>query len=601
MAFHQPTRQSLQRIVRPTSSDRDVAQHTDQPPQPQVQAAPDESQTWVLFSPATDGTTSASYLSSAGESVPTPGRSRFSDLGSLHTVARSHLETDSRQSAAFLSTAIDEESVEDDAELDSLDSHLPEFRTASSTYNQPPLPAAVQHHTTPVLPAHDGLGSFRLDAPAQPEVQEQIYAFEQFNPRRLRRRRESIELAELEIQEEREQQAHKIQRIEAWRLEQSRILLDEIHKETKRRRLSLSRPAARHHDEARDELVGDSSTHTVRPDDDPESMEWHEEPSPQAPEEPGLFASITRKVIRDIIGVDERLLSLLLGESLPEDDDLSSTPRADAPGARPSTPPPPPPTAEQSEQSSWQLQMLNHVAKELGDLINHLSPPHPGAFSTYARMQQMPIPYAGLPVIPETATAAATPRPMSRGSQEASVIVPEFKPTVPSQANPINIPHRPSTLNSHRDESSSDAAGPATFTQEEWERELDVKLVFRYLRSRFTSRTASAPSFLSGTSHLATCSTQESAAKAARVRQHHPLVARTRPPAERRTFKATAPPSPSAMRHAHAHASSCASQSTRRSARRSSVSSRHYWDIGGSLGTGSMIASVGPMGSWGEV
>ncbi|PTB74680.1 hypothetical protein M440DRAFT_6072 [Trichoderma longibrachiatum ATCC 18648] len=50
------------------------------------------------------------------------------------------------------------------------------------------------------------------------------------------------------------------------------------------------------------------------------------------------------------------------------------------------------------------------------------------------------------------------------------------------------------------------------------------------------------------------------------------------------------------------HHSSCASQSTRRSARRSSVSSRHYWDIGGSIGTGSMIAAApnAPMGSWGE-
>jgi hypothetical protein len=134
------------------------------------------------------------------------------------------------------------------------------------------------------------------------------------------------------------------------------------------------------------------------------------------------------------------------------------------------------------------------------------------------------------------------------------------------------------------------------FTQEEWERDLDIKLVFKYLRSHFSSRPTSI-TVSGGTSHLATSSTLDSAAKAARVRLHHPLVSGRTRPVERRTFKVTSPSSPVALRHA----SSCASQSTRRSARRSSVSSRHYWDIGSSLGTGSVVASNGPMGSWGEV
>ncbi|KAJ3472790.1 hypothetical protein NLG97_g10716 [Lecanicillium saksenae] len=95
---------------------------------------------------------------------------------------------------------------------------------------------------------------------------------------------------------------------------------------------------------------------------------------------------------------------------------------------------------------------------------------------------------------------------------------------------------------------------------------------------------------------MATTSMQDAAARVARVRQHHPLIARARP-MERRPFRAVTPSSPIAARPR----SSCASQSTRRSARRSSTSSRHYWDIGGSLGTGSMIGPQGPMGSWGEV
>ncbi|KAM0333047.1 hypothetical protein ACHAQA_001704 [Verticillium albo-atrum] len=578
MAFHQPTRQTVHRAVRPVNDERDDSRlHSHQ----LEQATPEDSQTWVLFSPATD-TTSASYLSDAEESIPTPGRSRLSDIGSLNTIPRSNQDTGSRQSVV-LSTAIDDESVEDDAELDSLDSHLPDFRTFASAYQHP---ASGGQHSTPVLPTHDGLGSFRLDHPVGPEVQDHLYAFEQFNPRRTRRRRESLDMAELQLQQEEDQQAHKLQRIEAWRLEQSRILLEEIHKETRRRRQSQS--SARPQSQIRGDSTVPSTVNSATEIAEPDSMDWHEEASPDNDEERGFFARLTRKVIRDLIGIDERMLAILLGEALPEDD-MSTTPKAEDLAKTP-TP--------DNDASSWQLQILDRVARELGLIVNQISPhPHPGAFSTYARVQQMPLPYAGLPAIPEAMADSS----LTQGTVEASTKMPEFKPTVPHQSQPMDIPGiRGSADGVHAPTSRGEpnASGSATFTQSEWEQDLDVKLVFRYLRSRFTTRSPSTPTFTSGTSHLATCSTQDSAAKAARVRQHHPLVGRTRPAAERRTFKATAPASPAAVKR---HASSCASQSTRRSARRSSVSSRHYWDIGGSLGTGSIIASAGPMGSWGEV
>lgn len=564
MAFHQPTRQPVQRIIRSAEDERAS-------PQLRVdihqEAAPDESQTWVVFSPATD-TTSASYLSDVEDSAPTPGRSRISDLGSFGTFARSLQNTGSRQSVV-LSSAIDDESVEDDAELDSLDSHLPDFRTFASAYNQS---ASGPQDATQILPTHDGLGSFRIDGGhVGQEIQDHLYAFERFNPRRTRRRRESLEQAEQEAQHVEEQHAEKMQRIEAWRLEHSRILLDEIHKETRRRRQSQSSTRPRNASELAQSRNG--SSHATAGST---SMPWHDDQTAESHDDQGFFARITRKVIRDIMGIDEKMLSILLGETLPEDDDLSSTPKAGPPAI---------PVANSGDDSVWQLQILETVARELGILVHQLSP-HPGAFSAYARLQQAPLPYAGLPAIPE---AAADPV-ATQTTHEMSIHEPEFKPTVTSSVRPMTIPG----ARSQPDTSTQTTAG--AFSQDEWEQDLDVKLVFRYLRNRFTSR-SSSPSFSSGTSHLATCSTQDMAAKAARVRQHHPLVARTRPPAERRTFKATAPASPVAMRHA----SSCASQSTRRSARRSSVSSRHYWDIGGSMGTGSVVAPTGPMGSWGEV
>src|SRR5687767_10519604 len=120
MAFHQPTRQAMQRVVRPATEDRQVPSL--QSPAAQEQQ-PNESQTWVLFSPATDITTT-SYLA---ETEDTPGRSLQSDIGSLHTLARSDRHVDPVQ--PYHSSAIDDyASVEEDGELDSLDSHLPEFR-----------------------------------------------------------------------------------------------------------------------------------------------------------------------------------------------------------------------------------------------------------------------------------------------------------------------------------------------------------------------------------------------------------------------------------------------------------------------------------------
>ncbi|POR34686.1 Uncharacterized protein TPAR_05116 [Tolypocladium paradoxum] len=558
MAFQQPARQPVQRVARPaTGGDNDVNVQTRASPERQ----PDESQTWVLFSPPTEATTT-SYLSETEHSLDTPGRSRLSDLGSLNTIARSAQHTDARQSASF--SAVDNVSVEDDAELDSLDSHLPEFRSLPGAQ----VPPQVDSQSAfPVLPTHDGLGSFRLDQPILGrDAQDQIYQFERFNPRRVRRRLDSFDRGQLELEYGQHQEEEKRLRIEAWRLEHSRILLDEVQRETRRRRKSQ---ASMH----RFQRPGDAES---------DNMTWHDEDSIQPEEQSeGLLARIACRVVKDLLGIDDRLLSILLGESLTGDDALSTRPRASVLGGQS--------FSGNADEPTWQLHILERLSRELGLLVNQLSH-HPGAFSTYARMQQMPLPYAGLPVIPESGDIPQTAE-MTEPEQRSQPSVPEFQPTMHQQPRPISIPGR------RVDEASDgieDISMDNAFTKEEWERSLDVKLVFRYAVSRFASRSKNNSS--AGGSHIGVPTAQDSLAKIARVRQHHPLIARSRP-VERRAFKATVPTSPVALRH---H-SSCASQSTRRSARRSSCSSRHYWDIGGSLGTGSRIASHGPMGSWGEV
>ena len=561
----------------------------------------------MLFSPTSDATTTTSYLS-VQEAQPTPGRSRLSDIGSLDTIGRSDANSESWGPPGHRQPTSGDV-AEDDAELDSLDGHLPEFRSIPSPYNSGKGQDTTSY-PAPVLPGHDGLGSFRLHTRGEgSELQEQLYAFEKFNPKRVKRRHEDLDLAQLEADRSETQESERNRRIEAWQLEQSRYLLDRVQKETRARRKSEA--SARNPlsgKNAADELASLHAVGEVHTGGD----DWHDQDATDLPDaQEGIWSRITRTMIRDLIGIDDRLLSILFGEApLPDDQDLSSTPKASSPIAAPTAPASASCTAESQDDSSWHLRVLDRVARELGLLVHRLSN-HPGAFSTYMRMQQAPIPYAGLPVIPES--TVDTTDSQTRPTEESTPFMPRFYPTVKNQARPISIPGAQSSANKadsvpSATDGNSNGYGP-TFTQQEWEQDLDISLVFRYVRSRFTSdppQSSSNPLSGSDTSHLATSSTQDVAAKAARVRQHHPLVSRAhtlqRPrPADRRSFKAAGPVVGPVLRHP---SGSCASQSTRRSARRSSMSSRqssrHFWDIGGSIGTGSMVGSTGPMGSWGE-
>ncbi|KAK8098474.1 uncharacterized protein PG998_013960 [Apiospora kogelbergensis] len=582
MAFHQPTHQPIPRPYH--SVDEDDTQQASQG----IPQAVEDSQTWVLFSPETDAGTTTSYLTTTHQTKSTPGRSRLSDLGSIHSAVRSQNSTDQHHSASLIDDLdVDEEEDEDedeDAELDSLDSHLPEFRSVPNVTNHHTDGVA---HSTPVLPAHDGLGSFRVDQEGIGlDMQDRLYAFEQYNPRRVKRRRESQELAQAELMGE-ECDVEKMQRIESWRLEHSRFLLEEIQKETRRRRSVASTLNAQQERRNTEEAL---VSEAITMDEVDPGEAWHDQHASVLVSEPeGLWSRITRKVIRDLLGIDDKLLSTLFGDSLPDEDDLNSMPRVSSV--------PQNATGDISSSnladSVWQIRLLERIARELGSFVHQLSE-HPGAFSTFARVQQMPIPYAGLPPIPETANDAS----QASMVREASAVLPEFKPTLAQQPQPMNTPQAQAAVSKSHGAPllQGDNTASTTFTKEEWEQDLDIRLVFRYLRSRFLSRPSSSGG-VSGSSHLATSNTADAAAKVARVRQHHPLVSRTRP-TERRSFRATTPTSPVHYRHA----SSCASQSTRRSVRKSSCSSRHYWDLGaGSVGTGSLIAAAGPMGSWGEI
>ena len=568
MAFHQPTRQPVHRTTQQPRSD-------DAAPAPgrtssRQRSQIDDSSTWVLFEPATEAS-AASYLCETVQSPGTTGRPPFSDLESLYTLPGTDRNGGASQIPGGSLAELD--AVEDDAELDSLDSHLPEFRSF------PDHLAASEHvvdqHVQSRFPGHDGLGSFHLNQDVGGlDAQEHIYQFERFNPKRAHHQHESEEAAISQNHED-TPESEKRRWIEAWRTEHGRVLLDQVRRETKRRRQSET---SRHHLQSLHER---NSLRSEEIDDPHNSQMWHDEMTLDAPpaKVDGTLARMTCTALRDFLGIDDKMLSVLTGASIPDPADLSN--RAQSSRA-----------AENSwgsDLETWHTHMVEGISKQLAMLMNQLTH-HPGAFSTYMQMHQLHIPYAGLPAIPEIGGTLnignnASGRPFAQTSSQ-----PVFNPTI-DQPTLQGITPRHS--HSPAGEQAISAVN-STFTKDEWERELDIKLVFRYLRSRFGFRSNEPVG--AGTPHLATTSTQDTAAKAARVRQHHPLVSRLRP-VDRRAFRV----GPTAGHVGIRHASSCASQSSRRSTRKSSGSSRHYWDIGGSLGTGSVIASNGPMGSWGEV
>lgn len=373
----------------------------------------------------------------------TAALSRISDFGSL--VTRSGQPT--RTNADDLLT--------EDGELDSLDEGLHAFREPS-VYR-----TSSNQGQGALLPTHDGLGMF--PASSTP-VQDQLWQHEQYNPKRkyegghvrrssLQRRLDSIEVLDLQINEE------KRMRIEQWRFEQSQVLLDEIQRETRRRERdrSIGTRSSPTNLEADIDLLG-----TTPKQKDIASL------SPQETEEVEPFwRRVTRKFIRDVIGIDEPLLSIIVGETLPEDmHSITNLVGASEAG----------PHQASFLDETWPDRLLHRIARELGLLVNKLSP-HPGAFA--AASSFLPPDYAGIPISERPSGKADESR--DHDPESASRIAPLFSPTM---HDPI---HNASWgLEDGPIEESNDATR-LRLEREYWERELDIKMVFRFLNSRFSS------------------------------------------------------------------------------------------------------------------
>lgn len=594
MAFQQP--QQRPQAARQVSISR-PANETQAPASPSRKRHLEESQDWILFAPGQNA-------DSASQTSQTPRTAtHLSDLGSLETHVRSQPITSSAEEGE--GTCQGTEVEDDGAELDSLDDGLRAFQHdpfSSSPYQ-------LDQSGGTLLPTHDGLGTFTSSA----GLQEQLWQFERYNPHRRRhvRRRSSIQKKMDEVEEEQEVDPadEKIARIEKWRLEQSKAVVDEIERETRRRRRRMSKMSG---------ITRATETSTAQ-----ESTLAHSLPTEEAipytmpdmskseePEEPSesWWQRITRKVIQDLIGLDESTLSVIFGEELADTPTPTLTPNQPSPLAAAAS-------AESrvtflNHDHSWESKLMERIARELGVLVHQLSE-HDGAFSTYQRMLQLPDDYAGL-----TSSQHSEPRQPSLRQQRRIISNREsekpsseslFEPTMPQPP----LSSEPDTsLWGIEEEPSQPSAAEATRQKQDreyWERDIDVSVIFSYLRRRFASSTQPAqPALSAGPLPASWATSTESQRRAEQIRRQHPLVSR----AAERTAAQNKRRDSLLRRHQlqkrGATSSSCASQSTKRSRRsRDAASSRHYWDFGHSA-TGSVVTSGGGYGDsagggWGEV
>ncbi|KAF7117436.1 hypothetical protein CNMCM5793_006381 [Aspergillus hiratsukae] len=576
-------------------------------PSPLSQVLENESTQWVLFSPP-QPSTARTHTTSTERTPRTAGASRLSDFGSFGTATRSVLGFEGDDTDGDVEEPLDE----DGTELDSLDDGLHAFRAPSVTQESTSRP---NQSTPAVLPAHDGLGSFHASSQL---VQEQLWQHEQFNPRRrgdVRLRRRSSVQRQLDTIEDREQvdiEHERWQRIEKWRMDQSRALLQEIERETRRRRRN-SRVSVQTDQVASQPVV----SHT--PDGVLETLkEGSSQPQQESEQDESFWRRITRKVIRDLIGIDDSLLSVILGESLPDMGEeykemnesagtdnalnLSETIRG----------------LDSMPDEQGLTKLLQRIARELGILVHQLCE-HPGAFTTYLNLtNEIPNEYAGIPLsslAEESNTApqraSAEPPLHTVVSSQDSIVSPQFSPTMRDPTGREHAAHW--GIEDEEDANREQLPESARLQQEKeyWERELDVMMVFRYLRNRFGRRGSNADStHASSRRHP-----QDASRRAAIIRQHHPLVARAHSRSQAQIRRQshhsagisgpTGITSPLLRQHLHRPSSSCASQtklSALSSRRTLTSSSRNYWDIGGSIDSASAIAPpAAGVGLWGDV
>lgn len=193
--------------------------------------------------------------------------------------------------------------VKDDTELDSALPSVCLAQVQAQTLAQ----ISSSHKATTAgptirLPTHDGLGTFQL------ETKGHGHTFEQCNLQgATERQRESFSLAQIENHGGTglAKDSELTQRIDAWRREHNMVLLEEIQKRTRcqrepNARQGWSRPVSGTEVTAEDAVTGGAGSEGANE---------------------GLWSRIMWKLILDVMGFDDRILSILFGETFVGDED----------------------------------------------------------------------------------------------------------------------------------------------------------------------------------------------------------------------------------------------------------------------------------------
>ncbi|MCJ1309413.1 hypothetical protein MMC25_003072 [Agyrium rufum] len=544
-------------------------------------------------------------------------RSKLSDFGSFNTVPRSDEYAEDGGSIVL------DEEVDEDAELDSLDDGLQAFQEPHSHA----FAKRFDYSGGAILPAHDGLGSF---AASSTQIQEQLWSFESKNPQRRsglnqRRRRSSVQrlLDEPNDDDEAAQvEMTRMERIEQWRTQQARILHEELQKEVMRQQ-SLSGSSLRTPREESYEKDGSqiethlNASNNTWTDTDTEALNGLRRIQSES-----LWQRVSRHFVRDLLGIDDALLSLIYGETFFEEIRATSIPPAStATTTRLASNADIIPDLQLKKNLSdtWEKNLLERLAHELEAFLREVS----GltcALSNSSDTGKATMDYAGIP-IEHLKTVHESPSSdiLSTELQDPSSL-PPFNPTLDS--------HRTNLAATKADSEHAakwgieDLQSATTSTVAYWEDTPDLKTVLAYLSNRFTTTTPTPSAIprpltttqptnlISNSTNVATSSHPESLRRAAIIRQHHPLIS---PRHHRQTANTRDWERRRAARHLRQYvsplispvlkrpSSSCASLSTRKSRRLESESSRNYWDLGGS-GVGSGDAGgIAGVGFWGEV
>lgn len=581
MALHQPAIASLQKSSLPEANTPSTAFVLPQ------QTPPENPQEWVLFPSSQIYSSSQSHTSFTAQSLRSAGLSRISDFGSLGAAARSGRERDG------IHDLYDTE--REDEELDSLDDGLQAF-------NGPSMNHSHRHpeQTGSILPTHDGLGTFLT---SRPQFEGYSREFERPNPRsyavRFQQRRLNVQrrLDAMNDQDLVGLKSERMERIERWRMDQSRISLDEIEKDTRKRIIYQTGERVERYD------LAAAKEETAENGLDPPSIE-NQEPEnnvkrdrrKQLEDGETLWETVVRRVLRDFLGIGDAWLATLIGKAHPGDEYFSGASLASLkPDSSISRNHP-----MWSSRAGWNSRLLDRLARELGILVQHITE-HPGAFSTHFTCGIQD--YASIPSSNPTASPIELDHMKSLNEPDPTCSPSlQFEPTLP------NRQLRPSTPGSNFSQAAfwgvEDGENPAVFTCAAqdlayWESTPDIKTVFRLLRTRFSAQDQIPTSYPVITTNI----TPDSLRRAAVIRQHHPLISRDRTRRYRNSLF---------HHHQYYHHSnpalsfkradgSCANLSIRK-APRGSGSSRNYWDLGGSeRSSGSAAAATMGIGSWAEV